>query len=79
VSEQSFDLVLLDVNMPAPNGWQTLHAMLGDDPDQLVLMLSGFALDEEAREHGACGLLRKPFNSSALLSAVDDALSHGSG
>ncbi len=79
LSEQSFDLVLLDVNMPAPNGWQTLHAMIGDDPDQLVLMLSGFALDEEAREHGACGLLRKPFNSSALLSAVDDALNHGSG
>ena len=79
VSEQSFDLVLLDVNMPAPNGWQTLHAMLGDDPDQLVLMLSGFALEEEARERGACGLLRKPFNRSVLLSAVDGVLNSGSG
>jgi PAS domain S-box-containing protein len=79
VSEQPFDLVLLDVNMPAPNGWQTLHAMLGDDPEQLVLMLSGFALDEEARERGARGLLRKPFNRNALLSAVNGVLSDGSG
>ena len=79
VSDQSFDLVLLDVNMPSPNGWQTLHTMLGDGPDQLVLMLSGFALDEEARERGACGLLRKPFNRSTLLSAVDGALSRSTG
>ena len=78
VAEQSFDLVLLDVNMPAPNGWQTLHTMLGDDPGQLVLMLSGLALDEEARERGARGLLRKPFNRNALLSAVDGVLSNGS-
>ncbi|MEE8422593.1 MAG: PAS domain S-box protein [Dehalococcoidia bacterium] len=69
-----FDLVLLDVNMPAPNGWQTLHQLLKGDPHQRVLMLSGYALDDEARERGALGLLRKPFDAKMLVKAVEEAL-----
>jgi FixJ family two-component response regulator len=37
-------------------------------------MLSGFALADEARERGALGLLRKPFDAKTLADAVADAL-----
>ncbi len=74
VAGQSFDLVLLDVNMPAPDGWQTLHGLLKEDPRQRVLMVSGHALDEEACRRGARGLLLKPFDAQMLTDAVEGAL-----
>ena len=74
VASESFDLVLLDVNMPTPNGWQTLQELLQEDPRQRVLMVSGYALEEEARELGALGLLQKPFDARMLMDAVGGAL-----
>lgn len=73
-SRQRFDLVLLDVNMPAPNGWEALDELLDRDPGQRVLMLSGSALGLEARQRGAAGLLMKPFDRESLVAAVDAVL-----
>ena len=69
-----FDLVLLDVNMPAPNGWQMLDELLAADPQARVLMLSGFAIEGEAMRRGAIGLLPKPFDREMVLEAVATAL-----
>jgi len=66
--------VLLDVNMPSPDGWQTLRELLTNAPHQRVLMVSGYALDDEALERGAVGLLRKPFGAQMLVDAVQGAL-----
>ncbi|MEE8336657.1 MAG: response regulator [Dehalococcoidia bacterium] len=73
-SMQRFDLILLDVNMPAPNGWEALDELLDHDPGQRVLMLSGNALGVEARRRGARGLLMKPYDRDSLVAAVDAAL-----
>ena len=73
-SMQRFDLILLDVNMPAPNGWEALDELLDHDPGQRVLMLSGNALGVEARRRGAAGLLMKPYDRDSLVAAVDAAL-----
>lgn len=69
-----YDLMLLDVNMPAPNGWQVLHEALTLNPEQCIMMLSGFALEEEAKERGAVGLIQKPFNGSTLIEQVAGTL-----
>ncbi|MEE8421284.1 MAG: ATP-binding protein, partial [Dehalococcoidia bacterium] len=69
-----YDLLLLDVNMPAPNGWQVLHEALTLNPEQCVMMLSGFALEEEAKERGAVGLIQKPFSGSTLIEQVTGTL-----
>jgi CheY-like chemotaxis protein len=37
-------------------------------------MLSGYALETEAVERGARGLVRKPFDALVLRQAVTDAL-----
>ncbi len=77
-AERPFDLVLLDVNMPAPNGWAILQTLHERDPDQRVLMVSGHALEQQALQRGAYGLLRKPFDKRSLLDAVA-ALQNGDG
>ena len=69
-AEQRPDLVLLDVNMPAPNGWEVLSSLLNRDKTIRVLMVSGYVIAEEALERGALGMVQKPFDSEALLAAV---------
>jgi FixJ family two-component response regulator len=60
--------------MPAPDGWHVLSQTLTTNPEQRVQMLSGHALDVEARERGAKGLLRKPFSGVQLIETVAAAL-----
>ncbi len=67
---ERFDLVLLDVNMPGADGWETLERLRALTPGQHVLMVSGQASASEARERGALGLLGKPFDLEALVDAV---------
>ncbi|HJM75954.1 MAG TPA: response regulator [Dehalococcoidia bacterium] len=69
-----YDLVLLDVNMPAVNGWEVLSELLRERPDQAVVMLSGYALETETVERGARALVQKPFGARVLQQAVADAL-----
>ena len=52
-AEHRFDLVLLDVKMPQPDGWETLSALLKRDPGLAVVMVSGHTIEQEAVERGA--------------------------
>ena len=74
VRRERYDLVLLDVNMPALSGWEVLNELLSVRADQAVVMISGYALEREAIERGARGLVQKPFNGAVLRQAVADAL-----
>jgi CheY-like chemotaxis protein len=66
-------LILLDVMMPRMSGRQFCAALaaepaLGTPP---VVIISGDAqLEHKARDVGAVGQLRKPFNATDLLDAV---------
>lgn len=76
--EASFDLVLLDVNMPAVSGWRVLDSLqeLPDAPP--VLMISDERYEAEAARRGA-GFLAKPYRRSAVEAAVEAALARRSG
>ncbi len=69
-TRESLDLVLLDVRMPAPDGWEVLRTLRTNNPDLPVVMVSGHALGAEALERGAHALVQKPFDSQTLLAAV---------
>lgn len=69
-----YDLVLLDVNMPALSGWEVLNELLSERAGQAVVVISGYALEREAIERGARGLVQKPFNGAVLRQAVAGAL-----
>lgn len=63
------DLVILDINMPYMNGWQTCHQirLLSDTP---IIMLTTLDGDEEmirGLDVGADDFITKPFNTRVLL------------
>src|SRR3954452_12303416 len=63
IAEHPFDLLLLDVNMPGPNGLQVLEAVRRS-ADVPVLMLSGRSRERDtvaALDLGADDYLSKPF------------------
>lgn len=66
------DLVLLDINMPEPNGLQVCREIRGRSPVP-IMMLTVHDLEEdlvEAFDSGADDYVRKPFSPRALLARV---------
>lgn len=74
-SQEPFDLILLDVDLPGTDGWQTL-AKLKEDPHTQgipVIMLNSFpSVDAEATgmRLGAAHILAKPCHPEALAITV---------
>lgn len=60
LGERSFDLVLLDVNLPGASGWKVLEYMRNIAPVPNVLMISDERYEAEARRRGV-GFLAKPY------------------
>lgn len=73
---KEIDLVLLDLQMPRMNGWDTMDKMLEMNPQARVLLLSGASPipPELNAADRAMGFLMKPFQSGQLLRAIRDAL-----
>ncbi len=74
------DAVILDLGMPGMGGKACLKALLEQDPAARVLVSTGYASDDEAREVeqlGAAGFVAKPYRLSDLLARVARALSAG--
>lgn len=69
-----FDLVLLDLNMPAPDGWEVLAAVRRVQPGTPVIIASGFADAAEVLQRGAVALIHKPYTREQLAEAVRTAL-----
>jgi CheY-like chemotaxis protein len=75
-AQKSPDLVLLDVNLPGMDGVQVLSAILAQDPDAVVVMLTSLAnrqTIDECLRLGATSYIRKDTPKDAVfaeLSAV---------
>ena len=65
------DCVLMDVRMPGISGVETLKRIKEAAPDLPVVLMSAYATEQqeqEARAHGAYGVLTKPIDLQAVLS-----------
>jgi DNA-binding response OmpR family regulator len=76
---ERFDLVLLDINMPEMDGWETLRLLKADEAirDLPVLMFSvkGEIRDKvHGLQEGAVDYMTKPFAIDELLLRVQRAL-----
>ena len=73
-SDIPFDLAFLDVKMPGMSGIETYRNFQQICPMLLVVMMTGYSVDEllkEAFELGAYGVIYKPFDIEEVLSVVD--------
>lgn len=69
----SFDLVLLDFNMPGMSGLSGLTRMLTANDDRPVAILSGMATPQIANEAiaaGAAGFIPKTLGSNSMMAAI---------
>jgi CheY-like chemotaxis protein len=78
-SDGPFDLVVVDMVMPLMAGRELFFRLREKAPDARVLLVSGFAPDDDAQallEAGALGFLEKPYTLTALTRAVRTALAN---
>jgi diguanylate cyclase (GGDEF)-like protein len=76
---QKFDLVLSDINMGDISGLELVPYVLQDNPETVVIMISGQQTIEtaiEAMHAGAFDYITKPFAVPHVEAAVRRALSH---
>ncbi len=77
--EKKYDIVLLDLMMPAMRGIEVLTAIQKMDEDIVPIIITGYATMESSirtLNKGAFAFLPKPFTSEELRSVVYKALKH---
>ena len=74
------DLVILDLIMPVIDGGKTFDRIREIHPGMLVILASGYAINDQANEimrKGCNGFIQKPFNIYELSSQVRKMLDGG--
>lgn len=77
ISEQNYDVIVLDIMMPKINGLELLQRVKEEYPEIDVIMVTGLAQIETAvlsMKLGAFDYLPKPFDPDELSMVVDRAL-----
>lgn len=77
LTEEAFDLVLIDLKMPGKDGLQTLRELKSIDQNIMAVMITAFptiSTAVEAVKEGAFDYLAKPFTPDQLLIVVQRAL-----
>jgi CheY-like chemotaxis protein len=72
LQQTTFDLILLDMNMPTMNGWQFLaaYSSLPEPRPPVVVCTANEAGSRDGQQLGAVGWLLKPFDIDDLLVLV---------
>ncbi len=80
VQNETFDCLLLDIQMPGHNGLDLLKEIRRISPNLAIIVVSGLTLPEltdTISQLGAVALLEKPFDPDELLEIIDrHTLSH---
>ncbi|MBI2001208.1 MAG: response regulator [candidate division NC10 bacterium] len=79
---RTFDVILMDKNMPGPSGLDLLPGLRRVCPHSRIIMMTAFgdvASYMEAAEKGAVEYLFKPFRMEEMKAAVAKALSQDAG
>lgn len=77
VIELEFEVVILDRELPGPNGYELLSFLRHRRPDAPVIFITAFGGSDVAREairRGAALYVEKPFRVNAIVNAVTAVL-----
>lgn len=75
---QSFDLMLLDINLPDKHGIEVIKQFKAEQPDLKIIVLSMYPEDQygvRALKSGAMGYINKQSASDTLIKAIRQVLS----
>lgn len=73
VHQSKFDLFFIDVRMPGMNGLDTYRQIRKIDPEAMVVMMTGYAVEEileQAQQEGAACHIHKPFDISEIREVI---------
>lgn len=76
MKREPFDVVFLDVVMPGMDGLEAFKAIKRLNPKAIVVMMTGFAVEEKIKEAlrlGAIDYLTKPFDVDEILTIAQVA------
>ena len=74
VKEKSFNVILMDIKMPAMNGVEAFKQIKKISPKTAVIMITAYSLEDlikEALQEGAFGVLRKPLDIDKLIEQIE--------
>jgi CheY-like chemotaxis protein len=76
LEQRPYDLVITDLLMPHLTGWDVVNAVRERLPTMPIIMISGFATEDDMRQAQAVGvpLLHKPFSVTDLQRVVRELL-----
>lgn len=77
VYDKSYDILLLDVNVPSLNGFELLRKLREDDVTIPAIFLTSMTEMDDLKEgykRGCCDYIRKPFDLEELELRIDQAL-----
>jgi len=77
-SQDSIDMVILDMIMPDLGGGEVYHHLKQIDPDVRVMLSSGYSINGMATDilsQGCNGFIQKPFNLQELSTKIKNILS----
>lgn len=77
-SEQGpFQVVIVDLGMPGMNGFETAHAIKQLNPRTIIILMTGWAAELDAkkmREAGIDRAIAKPFDVDQVIQLISEAL-----
>ena len=77
LARKRYDVVITDLKMSGPSGLDVLHFVKDQTPSTQVIVITGYATAEQAKESmrsGAVDFIAKPFRISQLVELVADTL-----
>ena len=77
VQKRNYDLVFMDIKMPGINGVETYREIKKANPGSVVVMMTGFSVEElvkEALQEGAYGVIYKPYSMEQVIDIMKDVL-----
>jgi DNA-binding response OmpR family regulator len=76
LARQRYDLVITDLAMPHMSGWEVVELVRHRAPGTAVLIISGFATEDDVGRAQRMGIriLHKPFSVADLRHATEEAI-----